>query len=164
MNPWMKVIAAVLIAATGYGLGHYIAAEAGETALAKNQSAWDAERSQLASQRADAINARMLAEQGQADAIANAAANYEKGKTDAEASSEATVAGLRSGAIRLRNEWAACSATSALVSSAGASSQPDAAADDREKGAGDLVRAAAQCDAQVVGLQQALIGERQATP
>jgi hypothetical protein len=161
VNPWIKVIAALIIAAAGFAVGHHLAAEAGETALAKNQSAWDAERAKLASDRADAITAQQAAEQKQAQAISQAAANYEKGKADAEASNAAVVAGLRNGTLRLRDQWATCQASSAAVSSAASGRQPDGSSDDREASAGRIVRAAAQCDAQVVGLQQALMGERQ---
>lgn len=160
MNPWMKVIAALLIAAAGFAVGHHLAAEAGETDLAKNQSAWDAERAKLASDRADAIAEQRKAEQNQADAVADAAKNYAKGKADAEASNAAVVAGLRNGTIRLRDQWATCQATSAVVSSAASGSKPDGDSDDREEGAGDLVRAAADADAQINALQEVIRAER----
>ena len=160
MNPWMKVLASLLIAAAGFAVGHRLAAEAGESALAKNQSAWDAERAKLANERATAITAQQTAEQNQAVAINKAAKAYEQGKADAEASNAAVVAGLRDGTLRLRDQWAACKATSAAVSSAPSGREPDGSADDRNASAGRIVRAAAQCDAQVIGLQKALMGER----
>jgi len=155
-----KLIAIVVAAALLFGAGFGVAKLMGDRNLAVLQSAWDKERAQLASDRADAITAQRSAEQKQADAIRQAATNYEKGKADAEQAANQTVADLRSGAVRLRDEWATCRATSAVVSSAASGRQPDAGANDREASAGRIVRAAAQCDAQVIGLQAALTGER----
>lgn len=160
MNPWIKILCLVVAGSIGFGGGYSVAHLIGSRDLSAASGEWDKEREAIATKRADAVTAQRAAEQKQADAIREAAKSYEKGKADAEAANAGVVAGLRSGAIRLRNEWAACNATSALVSSAGAASQPDAASDDRAASAGRIVRAAAQCDAQVVGLQQALIGER----
>lgn len=73
---------------------------------------------------------------------------YEQDKSDAQAKHDATVAAIRAGHERLRKHWR-CPVPNAP---AGAG-EPDAAADDRAEGAGRIVRAAAECDAQVRGLQ-----------
>lgn len=99
-------------------------------------------------------------EQDKAQAANEVAAAYERGKQDAESTAEGIVAGLRAGTERLRREWRGCEA-GRVSATPGASSEPDAAADDRNEGAGDLVRAAAQCDAQVIGLQDFIRSERQ---
>lgn len=99
-------------------------------------------------------------EQIKAKAANEAAAAYEQGKRDAEAAADAVVAGLRAGTERLRRQWRGCEADR-LPTPAGTPGEPDAAADHRIEGAGDLVRAAAQCDAQVIGLQDFIRSERQ---
>ena len=162
MNPWMKVLAALLIAAGGFALGHHVAAEAGEAALAKNQSAWDAERAELASQRADAINSRMLAEHAKAVALDQAAQSYEQGKTDAQAEADRTIADLDAGARRLRDEWSTCRATTDAMSAAAAGAgEPAGATGLREDGIRRVLSAVGQCQAQRDALQQALIADRQ---
>ncbi|MFC9523306.1 hypothetical protein ACFTQ9_21035 [Bacillus velezensis] len=87
------------------------------------------------------------------------ATQYEQGKADAESKGAAVADGLRTRALRLQDRWAGCEArVSDLTTSA---SQPDAAAEDRAAGAGDLVRAAAACDAQVRGLQALVRADRE---
>lgn len=92
-------------------------------------------------------------EQDLAVAQAGVSDAYEKGKKNAESKSAAVVADLRAGNLRLQQRWAVCAATPAP-------SESDAAARDREESAGRIVRAAAECDAQVRGLQDLLLLER----
>ena len=88
-------------------------------------------------------------------------AAYEKGKRDAEQTSKLVVADLRAGNLVLRNRWAPCKASLDVPPAPPAPSEPDAGAGDREESAGRIVQAADQCDAQVKGLQELLILERQ---
>ena len=88
-------------------------------------------------------------------------AAYEKGKKDAEATAKRTVADLRAGNLVLRDRWASCQASADLPRAAANSSEPDAGTSDREESAGRIIQAAAQCDAQVKGLQELLTLERQ---
>ena len=88
-------------------------------------------------------------------------AAYEKGKKDAEATAKRTVADLRAGNLVLRNRWTACEANLGVPTATPAPSEPDAGTGDREESAGRIVQAAAQCDAQVKGLQNLLTLERQ---
>ena len=87
-------------------------------------------------------------------------AAYEKGKNDAEAAAKRTIADLRSGTVVMRERWTACKASADLPTAAAGPSEPDATAADREQSAGRIVQAAAQCDAQVRGLQELLRLER----
>ena len=88
-------------------------------------------------------------------------AAYEKGKKDAEATAKHTVADLRAGNLVLHNRWASCQASLGMPAAPAAPGEPDAGTADRAESAGRIVQAAAQCDAQVRGLQQLLILERQ---
>lgn len=122
--------------------------------------------------RDNAQTAKAVAEQERDNAIAviaverqrvkraeAVATQYEQEKTDAESKGAAVADGLRAGNLRLQQRWAGCEArVSDLAASAG---QPDGAADDRAEGAGDLVRAAASCDAQVRGLQALVRSDRE---
>ena len=87
-------------------------------------------------------------------------AAYEKGKSDAEATAKRTVADLRTGNLVLRNRWTACQASLDVSTTPADPSEPDAGAADRAESAGRIVQAAAQCDAQVRGLQELLLLER----
>lgn len=98
------------------------------------------------------------------DALATAqnavSAAYEKGKADAEANAKRVVADLRAGNLVLHNRWTACQASSGLPRPTPDTSEPDARTADRAESAGRIVQAAAQCDAQVRGLQELLLLER----
>ena len=102
------------------------------------------------------------------DALATAqnavSAAYEKGKADAEANAKRVVADLRAGNLVLRDRWTSCQASSGLPRPTPDTSEPDAGTADRDESAGRIVQAAAQCDAQVKGLQNLLRLERQSQP
>ena len=99
------------------------------------------------------------------DALAAAqnkvSAAYEKGKSDAEATAKRVVADLRAGNLVLRERWSACKTSDGVPRTATDPSEPDAGTHDREESAGRIIQAAAQCDAQVKGLQNLLTLERQ---
>lgn len=116
----------------------------------------DAEKALAEAAKAEtkAVERARKAEQANAQAVNDAAAQYEQGKRDGESREAERVAGLQSGNLRLRREIAALH-TERLSGSAAASGQlsPEA-----QRGA-ELVAAAigvgATCDAQVSGLQAA---------
>ena len=91
-------------------------------------------------------------------------AAYEKGKVDAEENAKRVVADLRAGNLILRDRWTSCQASSGLPRPTPDTSEPDARTADRDESAGRIVQAAAQCDAQVKGLQSLLRLERQSQP
>lgn len=112
---------------------------------------------QLAWQKAAAESARKAREQEQqwqarADALA---AEYEAKKRDIEDEYQALVTDLRAGNTRLRRLWQGCEAVAGrLPGDPEPAGEPDGGASDREVSAARIVRAAAQCDAQVIGLQE----------
>jgi len=95
---------------------------------------------------------RREAEQVRAQRMYELAAEYEQERKDAQAVADRTIADLRAGNVRLREQWRGCPEPHmpGLDASAG---EPDAAERDREESAGRIVRAAVECDAQVRGLQ-----------
>ncbi|WP_423159382.1 endopeptidase [Stenotrophomonas geniculata] len=102
---------------------------------------------------ANATAATLAAERDSAAAANALVATYEKEKNDAQKATDRLVADLRAGNQRLHQRWQATVATAELSAAAAAASQPDGRADDRIESAGRAVGAAAQCDAQVRGLQ-----------
>lgn len=79
------------------------------------------------------------------------ATQYEQEKADAESKGAAVADGLRAGNLRLQQRWAGCEARVSYLTAS--TSELDGAANDRAESAGRIVLAAAQCDAQIRGLQ-----------
>ncbi|WQI22626.1 endopeptidase [Stenotrophomonas maltophilia] len=99
-------------------------------------------------------NAVLASERASAQAANRLAAIYEKEKDDAQKASDRLIADLRAGNQRLHQRWQATVATAELSAAAAAASQHDGRADDRIESAVRAIGAAAECDAQVRGLQE----------
>lgn len=132
-------------------VGHYrakaLSAKA-QVAAIKAQAAAD-----LSAQKAHAESMQ----KAQAAATAAAERQMMQDNADAEQKYQDTIAGLRAGTVRLRHEWTCPSVPAAAASTA----KPDGDTALREQGASDLVRLAAEADAQIRALQAVLMGERQ---
>ena len=105
-----------------------------------------ADKAALDKARQDAAAAELRQKQ----AMAAAAADYEKDKAHALAAQNRVIADLRAGTLKLRAQWRGC------LASPGTADRPEAgdgAADLRSESAGRIVRAAADADAQVKYLQ-----------
>ena len=70
------------------------------------------------------------------------------------------IAGLRAGTLRLREQWRGCTAAAGVPGTAASTAGPDAAAEQRSEGARDLVRIAAEADAQIRALQAVIRADR----
>lgn len=114
----------------------------------------------LAAAQVVASEAARQQEQDKAQAANEVAAAYERGKDDAKAAGDRVAADLRAGVSRLQDRWRGCEARR-VPGTADTSGEPDASAIDRNESAGRIVGAAEQCDAQVIGLQQFILSERQ---
>lgn len=120
--------------------------------ITAENAAEQANASRLASEQA------RKAETELADLANEAAAEYERGKQDAQMVADRVVDDLRAGNLRLRRQWQGCEAR--VPEAPASSSEPDAAPADREGSAGRIVRAAAACDAQVTALQALVKADR----
>lgn len=98
---------------------------------------------------------RREAEQVRAQRMYEIAAQSEQERIDAQAAADRTIADLRAGTVRLREHWQGCPEPR-LPGIDPAPGEPDAGTRDREKGAAAIVSAAAECDAQVRGLQRVI--------
>jgi len=92
--------------------------------------------------------------------LAAIGARYEQEKQDAQAAADRVIADLRAGNLRLHQRWQDALATSELSATTAAAVIADARAQDRAESAGRIVRAAAECDAQVRGLQAVVRADR----
>lgn len=129
----------------------------------RGAAAVSADRQHQAESRAAQLESALKAseaarakEHEQATKFQGVAQQYEQDKTDAEDRASKLAADLRAERVRLRPEWR-CDVPAASASAG----KPDAAADDRSKGAADIVRAAAEADSQIRQLQAILRAERQ---
>lgn len=154
----MNAVAALLaVAAIAGGVGYWQGGKHAKTAAELAMAEHLAADRKAESDHKDKV--RQL-EQDLATAQADVSEAYEKGKKDAETTGAAVTADLRAGNLRLQHRWAGCE-TQRLADAAAVAGELDAAARDREESAGRIVRAAAECDAQVRGLQELLILERE---
>jgi uncharacterized protein HemX len=154
----VNAVAALLVVVAiaggvGYWQGSKHAKTAAELAMAEHLAA---DRKAESDHRNEVRQLEQILAAAQAD-VSEA---YEKGKKDAETTGAAVTADLRAGNLRLQQRWTSCE-TQRLSDAAAAAGELDAATRDREESAGRIVRAAAQCDAQVRGLQELLILERE---
>lgn len=155
------IFAAAAAALAGLLLFQSSATGAAEISLAMSQAELADLRASIAlstAANADAIasaerRARERSEELSAAYIL-AASNYDRGMRDAEDAGAHVVADLRADNLRLHRRWTDAEARARDVSSAtpGAGAS-DAAALDRAESAARIVRAAAECDAQVTALQ-----------
>lgn len=114
----------------------------------------------LAAAQADAERRAREATTSIVDVLFDADAEYQRGKFDAQAMADRVAADLRSGALRVRREWAACE-TGRLADSAAAARELGDALERRNALAGAVVRVGAECDAKERALIDAYNGVRQ---
>jgi len=106
------------------------------------------------------VNKSRATEHTQADTMATIGAKHEEDRAAAPAVVDAVVADLRSGALRLRNDLAACH-TDLLSQTAAGALERDAATQRREEFAGRVVRIGRDADDQLRACQ-AVVTEYQA--
>jgi hypothetical protein len=159
-KPLLAIALLVAALATAYHRGQTNGEAAGDVKVAKLTADHAQTLQHLAELATRSALAARDAEHAQADAITAVAAHYEQAKTHAQALPAAVAADLHAGVISLRQQWT-CPAPAItradLSAPGGAAARPDANAALRNQGAGDLVGLAAEADAQVAGLQQALL-------
>lgn len=95
----------------------------------------------------------------QAEALRQVGFQYERDKAHALDQKDAVIRDLRAGKLSLRPQWR-CPAAS-VPNAPGGAGGADADSGIREESAAELVSIAAQCDAQVRGLQAVVTADRQ---
>ena len=145
----LAAVCLLLIAANGY---QWQRGRARDAECAARAAAYEGALAQAEVARLQAVQAAERAAQQSSQEIQDA---YQKGLRDAEAAADATVADLRSGTVKLRDEWRGCEARlgGAMSGVAAAAERAATAERRRQESAGAIVRAADECDAQVTALQ-----------
>lgn len=111
-------------------------------------------RASVAEQRTEFEARARAQEKRQREAMAGIESIYREELQDAQDEHGRVVADLERGNLRLRAHWRGCEATSDLSRAADSAARIDEAAELRAQGAANIVRLAAECDAQVSGLQR----------
>jgi len=107
----------------------------------------------------DQVNETRATEHHQADTMAIIGAKHEEDRAAAPAVADAVVADLRSGAIRLRHDLAACH-TDLLSQTAAGTLERDAATERREEFASRVVRIGRHADDQLRACQAVIAADR----
>lgn len=115
-------------------------------------------KAQVAAQKAK--NAAAVAREAYYWKSGEAENAYQAGRDSAIQAQAVLVSDLRSGIVRLRNEWRGCGVREGGPAT-GTAKGPDAEAELRAEGAGNLVRAADDADNQVIWLQGELNATRE---
>lgn len=161
--PWRLIGAALLIVGLclwSRSCGYDAGAEDGRESVAAIERAKAEQEVRIAHETAQAAKAAADRYIQRAEAANAAATQYQKALNDANRRADATVADLLAGNLRLRRLWQGCQAVSAPGSAAPGGRVADDSTDDRAASAGRIVRAAAECDAQVRGLQAVVHADR----
>lgn len=110
----------------------------------------------IATQRAAFEAHARQREREQHQALAGIRLIFAREMQDAQNDHDTVVAELRADNLRLRRHWQGCAATAQLSAAVAAAAGADGGAELRARGAADLVRAGAQCDARIRALQSAV--------
>lgn len=130
--------------------------------LADEQSAFQAYRDKLTAATAKVAALANQARVEYQEASARAESNYEAGRNSAKEHQATVVADLRSGNLRLREQWRGCVRSSAIGQTPGsAPSGQDAADELRIKDTGDLVGIGREADNLAKWYQAELTATRQ---
>lgn len=105
------------------------------------------------------VQAARAVEHDQADTMATIGAKHEEDRAAAPAVADAVVAALRSGALRLRHDLAACH-TDLLSQTAAGAVERDAATERREEFASRVVRIGRDADDQLRACQAVIAADR----
>lgn len=130
--------------------------------LANEKAEFQAYRDRLTAATAKVAALAAKAREEYQELSARAESNYQAGRDSAEQHQAAVVADLRSGNLRLRDEWRSCMSRSpAEQSPAGAAKGPDGPAEVPAEAFGRVLRIGSDADNQVTWLQAELLATRQ---
>lgn len=148
----IAVVIALAIFAAGFTGGWFWSGDRAEAAIAVQEVA-------VVKQNLTAEQGARAEEHQRADTMATIGARHEEDRAAAPAVADAVVADLRSGALRLRNDLAACH-TDRLSQTAAGTLERDAATQRREEFAGRIVRIGRDADDQLRACQAVVAADR----
>ena len=153
---WAAIVFAVLAVAAVLATFYFRANAAGADLRADAEHA----RANVLAQQVIRADEIIREERERAANMALIAAEYEQDKADAVQAADRTIADLRAGTVRLRDEWAGC-ATDSVSATATAARLADESAAVRARAAAEIVSIGARADAQVRALQAVVRADRE---
>jgi hypothetical protein len=117
------------------------------------------QQASISAAQVDEVNETRATEHHQADTMASIGAKHEEDRAAAPAVADVVVADLRSGALRLRHDLAACH-TDLLSQTAAGALERDAATERREEFASRVVRIGRDADDQLRACQAVIAADR----
>lgn len=150
----MRYVLALLLLALIAAIGAALTYRGNAAQAAAQRAAAETSLEAIAA-TANSLREALGEERARADRMSAIAEQTEQEMRDVEQAAADTVADLRAGNLRLREQWRGCPEPR-LPGIDAPAGEADAATRDREQGAGRIVRAAAECDAQVRGLQRVI--------
>lgn len=154
--PILYALLGVILLLGGYNVVQAVQKANLRTDLAEANAANKTLIADIATEREAFTNWARDQEQRHTQAMAKLDQDNQKRIADAQAATDRLVAGLRNDTVRLHDRWQAALATSRLSAGVAAASGAHDPAGDVEASVGRIVGAARACDAQVIGLQQAV--------
>ncbi len=161
---WPHILIVVFYTAIVGVLGHAVGDWQGDRRANKAELALAHVQRDAAQQVAVAEAKARQVEQDRAEAVAQVADAYEKGKADAQAKADRVVADLRAGNVRLRQHWQGAIATCDVSRDSAAALAAEREAELRAESASRIVRIGAEADAKVRALQDAYEALRRPAP
>ena len=156
IKPVLYVLVAIALAGVLFGGVQCSKRQTAEVAQAKAEKETADLRAAIAEEREQFTTWARDQETRHRDSMAKLDQDNQKRIADAQAATDRLVAGLRDDTVRLHARWQAALATSRLSAGAAAASGTHDPAGDVEASVGRIIGAARACDAQVIGLQQAV--------
>lgn len=161
---WPHILIVVVYTAIVGVLGHAAGEWQGNKRASKAELALAHVQRDAAQQVATAEAKARQVEQDRAEAVAQAAQAYEKGKADAQSKADRVVADLRAGTVRLRQHWQASVATCGVSRDSAAALAVEREAQLRAESAARIIGVGAEADAKVKALQDAYEALRRPAP
>lgn len=159
--PIMYALLAALVAAGGFGIWKTVQLANERSAHKTTKLEHAAGLANLAAATRKALVEARARERQHSETMARIGAAHQQELTRVQADHDRLVDDLRTGIVRLQQRWAGCPAAAGVPGTGASGPGADAGARDREASAGRIVRAAAECDAQVRGLQSIIRADRQ---
>ena len=155
----IKLIIYACVALGLVGFGYWMGGAHGRVELANQRAKAEKTIAQMAKAESELQAKYRKAEQAKAQALADVAQTYEDRIHEIEADSRRRIAGLESGALRLRKQWAGCE-TNRLSETAADSAESARQDRLRRESAERIVRAVETVQAQRDGLREVAEADR----
>lgn len=161
MTPYQIILTIKACVLLGFlGLAYWLGGQGARADFADYKTKMIAATAKVADKALETERRVRAGEHAKAAELAAIAEKYEKDKVANEQKQDRLVADLHAGNVRLRQLWKASAATAKLSNAVACASLADGDAKLREEAIGRVLRAGADADAQIRGLQEVIKADR----